>query len=76
MIGIYKYTNLINGKIYIGLSNDIQRRRHEHQNLANSGDDAAIHKAIRKYGIENFSFEILETFDREDRELLGEREKY
>ena len=27
MIGIYKYTNKINGKIYIGLSNDIQRRK-------------------------------------------------
>ena len=31
MIGIYKITNKINGKIYIGQSNDIYRRFYEHQ---------------------------------------------
>lgn len=76
MIGIYKYTNLINNKVYIGLSNDIQRRKWEHQSLANRGDQAAIHKAIKKYGIDNFSFEILETFETENRELMDAREQY
>lgn len=30
MIGIYKITNKINGKMYIGQSNDIERRFKEH----------------------------------------------
>ena len=29
MIGIYKITNLVNGKIYIGQSKDIERRLKE-----------------------------------------------
>lgn len=76
MIGIYKYTNKINGKIYIGLSNDIQRRKHEHQSLANRGDRMYIHQAIKRYGIENFDFEVIEVFEKEDRVLMGEREQY
>ena len=76
MIGIYKYTNKINGKVYIGLSNNIQRRKHEHQSLANRGDKMYIHQAIKKYGIENFDFEVIEVFEKEDRVLMGEREQY
>ena len=76
MIGIYKYTNKINGKSYIGLSNDIQRRQWEHQTLANQQDTSHFHRALCKYGMENFVFEVLETFETEDRELLGKREQY
>ena len=35
MIGIYKITNLINNKSYIGLSNNIERRWSEHKNVSN-----------------------------------------
>ena len=76
MIGIYKYTNKINNKSYIGLSNDIQRRKWEHQYKANINDRTYFHQALHKYGISNFDFEILETFENEDRELLGKREQY
>lgn len=76
MIGIYKYTNKINGKSYIGLSNDIQRRQWEHQTLANQQNTSYFHRALHKYGMENFVFEVLETFEIEDRELLGKREQY
>ncbi len=36
MIGIYKITNKINGKCYIGQSNDIERRWKEHRNSFNN----------------------------------------
>ena len=56
MIGIYKITNKLNGKVYIGQSIDIDTRWRQH---INAKDDMLIHKSIQKYGAENFSFEIL-----------------
>lgn len=62
--GIYKITNLINGKIYIGQSVDIEKRFSDHKyasNWKNAQDyNSPIHCAFRKYGIENFSLEIIE----------------
>lgn len=56
-IGIYKIENLINNKIYIGQSIHIEKRWSEHcQNSSKS----LIGQAIKKYGKENFSFQILE----------------
>ena len=43
MIGIYKITNLINQKAYIGQSNDIERRFKEHQQ---KGEASRIHLDI------------------------------
>ena len=74
--GIYKYTNNINGNVYIGQSQDITARKNSHKNDALYGgkdENSPFHRAIRKYGIENFSFEILEECDKKD---LNEREKY
>lgn len=66
--GIYKITNLLNNKCYIGQSCDIKRRWKEHKKPSN---DSIISKAIHKYGVENFSFEIIEECEQE---LLSERE--
>lgn len=66
MIGIYKYQNLINGKIYIGQSKDIARRKKDHITRAfnnfstNSEYSSPLHCAMRKYGLDNFSFEVIE----------------
>lgn len=68
---IYKITNLQNGKSYIGQTKDYEKRMQQHFN--NHYDDYAIHCAIRKYGKENFSTEIIEKIDNS---LLDEREKY
>lgn len=57
---IYRFTNLINGKIYIGKSIEPERRRVNHLTSANSGSTTAFHRAIRKYGIDEFSFEIID----------------
>ena len=56
MIGIYKITNKLNGKVYIGQSRDIDARWRQH---INAKDNFAIHNAIKKYGEENFCFEVL-----------------
>ena len=77
MIGIYKITNTINGKIYIGQSINIQRRWNQEKNKAFNQNDAAynqlLSKAFRKYGIENFTFEVIEKLSTS---ALNEREEY
>ena len=65
--GIYKIENLINGKIYIGKSVNIQKRFQDHIGDSFKENTPAynhlIHKAIRKYKPENFSFIIIEECD-------------
>ena len=70
LCGIYKITNNITNKCYIGKSVDIERRFKEHKN---SKDNFAIHTSIKKYGIKNFSFEIIELCDKNE---LNDKEKY
>lgn len=68
MIYLYKITNLINDKIYIG----IHRTFDINDNYFGSG--TAIKKAIKKHGIENFQKEILEYFDNYSDALNREQE--
>ena len=60
MIGIYKIKNKINNKIYIGQSKDINNRWKRHLYDARNGSSTLLHAAIRKYGIDNFEFSIVE----------------
>jgi len=53
---IYKWENLINGKVYIGKSINIKSRYARHIYYINSGTGYKIHNAIRKYKLENFKF--------------------
>ena len=75
---IYKITNLINNKSYIGQTKDIQKRFSQHKiNYGSCGGQglkstSLINQAIQKYGIENFNFEILE----QDIENYNDREKF
>ena len=65
---IYKITNQINGKAYIGQTTTSLSQRMASRRRANT----VIGKAIRKYGWENFSVEVLEECDM--KEELNERE--
>jgi hypothetical protein len=69
-IGIYKIENLITRKIYIGQSKHIEVRWQEH---CRPSANSIISSAIRKYGKENFSFEILEECPTEE---LDYKEEY
>jgi hypothetical protein len=70
--GIYKITNKINNKSYIGQSKDIYRRWREHiKNFKDVQNNQVIYLAIRKYGLENFDFSIVEECALES---LDERE--
>ena len=61
MIGIYSITNKINGKRYIGQSINIDNRWKEHiRNIDNPNKNNTIYKALRKYGLENFIYCVLE----------------
>lgn len=59
--GIYMIQNLVNFKIYIGQSVDIERRWGEHKYELNGGyhHNKHLQKSWRKYGQENFEFTII-----------------
>lgn len=67
---VYKIANKINGKIYIGESKRPEERFREHC-IKEYKYESLIHRAIKKYGEENFTFEIIGWF-----EDWAEKEKY
>ena len=63
--GIYKITNIINGKSYIGQSLYLKKRIRRHLSYKSHKDNLALYKAFDKYGVDKFIIEILETIDTE-----------
>ena len=53
--GVYKITNLVNGKVYIGASKCIEKRWWGHKRCT----DSPIHSDLETYGLNNFKFEVL-----------------
>ena len=67
-------TNKINNKKYIGQSIRIETRWREHKNSYLRNDkNTHLYNAMKKYGLENFDFIILEERKKEE---LNNREKY
>lgn len=67
---VYQITNLINQKQYIGITNDYKKRWSNHKSSKNAL--TAIGRAIEKYGVENFKFELL--FENLSLEQASEKE--
>lgn len=73
---IYKITNTLNDKIYIGQTiKTVQKRFTQHKNNSNKEyfSQIVLYKAFNKYGIENF---ICEEIEEIPNDKLDEREKY
>lgn len=64
---IYKITNQINGKVYIGQTiNTLAHRKSRHIECMRKGVDRHLYNAMRKYGLENFVFEEIDHADNID----------
>lgn len=69
---IYVYENRLNGKVYIGQTNNLLERHAAHVR-GNDSKKMPIDAAIKKYGIDNFSYwtiSIVETIDEADQEEI------
>ena len=75
---IYLYINNVNGKMYVGQTIDLHKRKLEHARCKDK--NCLLDKAIQKYGIENFTIKILLCFCTTDckkrTKLLNEKEVY
>lgn len=69
MVAIYKISNNVTDDCYIGVTGETpsELRFKGHKKASRYGSKCHIHRAMRKYGAENFSFSVLE---------LGENEEY
>lgn len=78
MKGIYKITNLLNQKSYIGKSSDIEKRWKYHKIRYNDAKEynKPLYRAFRKYGLNNFSFEIIEEIKTDYEKQCDEKERY
>lgn len=65
--GIYKIVNIINKKFYIGSASNLKKRIYNHKLMLKNGNHTNIHlqRASEKYGLDAFSFEILEECTKE-----------
>lgn len=78
---IYKITNKINNKIYVGMTSNVNNRwKYGHLRNAskliageNIGYKSLLYDAMKKYGTDNFEVELIEECPIE---IMGEREEY
>lgn len=77
MYYIYKIENQINHKKYIGLTNNINRRKYRHFSdlRTHNHDNKFLQKEADIYGLDNFSFEVVFSGD-VNYEEISEKEKY
>ena len=67
-MGVYMIKCLINGKVYIGKSNDVKRRWRERKSRwkRNNHENEKLQYDWNKYGEDNFKFKLIENYDNEE----------
>lgn len=73
--GVYKITNIVNGKIYIGSTECFGDRWYQHFEYPHLSGCRKLKNAVLKYGKDNFIVEILEEL-LPQKDLLTEREQF
>lgn len=67
MYKVYKITNKVNNRYYIGMTKqDINKRLSQHKQNAKNGKVTYLYNAIRKHGSENFEIELLCEFNNKE----------
>lgn len=74
---IYSIQNIINGKIYIGFTKDVEQRFYKHKwyGSRGSGPCKRLYPSMKKHGVHNFTFTVLEE-NIETIECAREREQF
>lgn len=79
-IGIYRFENRITGLSYIGQSVQLEERYWQHKrnytNPKSHSYNSKFYRALRKYGFDNFNYEILYKMDKYDQDELNNQEQY
>jgi len=72
---IYRIINTTNNHFYVGQTiQKLKARFIQHKNSSKNGSETHLHRAIRKYGIENFKYDIIEEV--QENNNINERECY
>ena len=75
--GIYKFENNINHMIYIGQAINLKERYKKHiKNINDLSHQEDFYIGLREFGLNNFSYEILEKFNDFDQEKLNKLEDF
>lgn len=76
--GIYKITNIKNGKVYIGQSVNVTLRWWSHVEELSKGKhcNKMLSEDFQQYGLQSFTAEIIERCGSRDKNILLERERY
>lgn len=69
---IYKYTNIHDGKVYIGQTINESKRREKWKNLKAPYAGDYINRARAKYGLESFKYEVIAEVINDDEDILRE----
>jgi len=71
---VYKITNLINNKSYIGITSNIGKRIHQHFSLTKKRYKSHLYNSINKHGCKNFKIDSIDfAFSRQE---VFKKEKY
>lgn len=73
--GIYQIRNIVNGKVYVGSSVNLRKRKNGHLSTLRNNKHSSTHlqRAFNRYGEDAFVFEVLEICDVDE---IEERETY